>query len=234
MTPGARVQAAAEILDTILDGLAAEQALTGWARRSRYAGSKDRAAVRDHVFDALRCKRSYAALGGAETGRGLMLGAARASGTAPETLFTGQGHGAPALTVDEQAGGRAPTPGPEASDLPDWLWPLWQDSLGADGLSEAALLKDRAPVFLRVNLKKTDLAAAQIMLAQDGIETRAHPVSPTALEVTAGPRKVAQSNAYLDGCIELQDAASQAVIDAIPISNNLKVLDYCAGGERCG
>jgi 16S rRNA (cytosine967-C5)-methyltransferase len=29
----------------------AEQALTRWARGARYAGSKDRAAVRDHVYD---------------------------------------------------------------------------------------------------------------------------------------------------------------------------------------
>ncbi len=41
MMPAARVAAAAEILDTILDGSAAEQALTGWARHSRFAGSKD-------------------------------------------------------------------------------------------------------------------------------------------------------------------------------------------------
>ncbi len=47
MTPGARVAAAIEILDKISAGVAAEQALTAWARGSRYAGSKDRAAVRD-------------------------------------------------------------------------------------------------------------------------------------------------------------------------------------------
>ena len=50
MTPGARVSAAIEVLDAIAGGLAAEQALTRWARQSRFAGSKDRAAVRDHVF----------------------------------------------------------------------------------------------------------------------------------------------------------------------------------------
>ena len=54
MTPAARVQAAIECLDQIYQGRAAEQVLTSWARRSRFAGSKDRAAVRDHVFDALR------------------------------------------------------------------------------------------------------------------------------------------------------------------------------------
>ena len=73
MTPAARLSAAIEILDAILDDIAAEKALTNWARHSRFAGSKDRAAVRDHVYSSLRNKRSFACLGGAETGRGIVL-----------------------------------------------------------------------------------------------------------------------------------------------------------------
>src|SRR6056297_4007013 len=118
MTPGARVAAAIGILDVILEGEAAEKALTGWARGARYAGSKDRAAVRDHVFQALRCKRSYACLGGAETGRGLMLGALRAGGVAPETVFTGEGHAAAVLHADEAAAGAAPEAEGDRLDLP--------------------------------------------------------------------------------------------------------------------
>ena len=68
MTPAARVQAAIEILDQILGGAVAEQVLTNWGRQNRYAGSKDRQAIRDHVFDALRCKRSFGHLGGGLTG----------------------------------------------------------------------------------------------------------------------------------------------------------------------
>ena len=74
MTPGARVAAAIEVLDAMAGGLAAEQALTRWARASRFAGSKDRAAVRDHVFDLLRRRRSAAHRGGGESGRALMIG----------------------------------------------------------------------------------------------------------------------------------------------------------------
>ena len=83
MQPAARLSAAIEILDDILDGSAAEKALTNWARHSRFAGSKDRAAVRDYVFSALRNKRSYAELGGAQTGRGIVLGLLRSQGIAP-------------------------------------------------------------------------------------------------------------------------------------------------------
>ena len=74
MTPAARLSAAIDILDRILSGAAAEQALTNWGRASRFAGSGDRHAVRDIVYDALRCQRSFAALGGGLTGRGLVLG----------------------------------------------------------------------------------------------------------------------------------------------------------------
>ena len=75
MTPAARVQAAIEVIDDFLTGRSGEMALTAWARRSRYAGSSDRAAVRDHVYDALRHLRSYAARGGGMSGRPIMIAA---------------------------------------------------------------------------------------------------------------------------------------------------------------
>ena len=53
MTPAARVSAAIEILDAVLDGTRAETALTRWGRANRYAGSKDRASIRDHVFHGI-------------------------------------------------------------------------------------------------------------------------------------------------------------------------------------
>ena len=69
MTPGARVAAAISVLDDWLTGRPVEQALMQWARGARYAGSKDRAAVRDHVFDALRARGHCAQLGGGSDGR---------------------------------------------------------------------------------------------------------------------------------------------------------------------
>ena len=50
MTPGARVAAQIDILEAILSGVPAEKALTNWARGNRFAGSKDRAALRDLVL----------------------------------------------------------------------------------------------------------------------------------------------------------------------------------------
>ncbi|WP_281707727.1 RsmB/NOP family class I SAM-dependent RNA methyltransferase [Phaeobacter italicus] len=242
MTPAARRQAAIEILDQILAGEPAEKQLTAWARRSRFAGSKDRAAVRDHVFDALRCLRSFAALGGGggvdvidhtnTTGRQLMLGALRAEGVEPDTLFTGEGHGPSALNDDERAAlARVPElSDAERLDIPQWLWPLFSESLG-DGVEAAGrALQSRAPVHLRVNRRHPDQAEALARLASEGILAEPHAAADTALNVTEGARKLRNSLAYAHGLVELQDAASQAVIEALPLADGMRVLDYCAGG----
>ena len=47
MTPGARASAAIAVLDRVLEGHPVEQVLTNWSRSARYAGSSDRAVVRD-------------------------------------------------------------------------------------------------------------------------------------------------------------------------------------------
>lgn len=232
MTPAARVQAAVEILDTILAGAPAEQALTRWARASRFAGSSDRAAVRDHVFDALRCRRSFAALGGAETGRGLMMGALRGHGEGPEALFTGAPHAPAPLTEPEKAHlASTLSLDPEvALDVPAWLAPELKQSLGPDYHAVMEALRHRAPVFLRVNLARASRDAAQAALAREGIETMPHPLAKSALEVTVGLRKIQNSEAYRNGVVELQDAASQVVVEMLPLARDNRVLDYCAGG----
>jgi 16S rRNA (cytosine967-C5)-methyltransferase len=230
MTPAARLQAAIEVLDQILGNTPAEQALTRWARNSRYAGSKDRAAVRDIVFDALRCKRSFAHLGGAMSGRGLILGALRMQGQNPAEHFTGIGHSPPPLSDAEAHNTSAPMPDNVALDCPDWLAPHLRSSLGANFAPVLRALRQRAPVFLRINAARTTQDHAISLLASDEIEVRPHPLAPTALEVCTNPRAIQQSAAYLDGLVELQDAASQAVIAALPPLQNMKVLDYCAGG----
>ena len=230
MTPAARLLAAIEILDRVLDGEPAEKALTTWARRSRFAGSKDRAAVRDHVFTALRCRRSHAALGGSETGRGLILGALREGGDDPDSFFTGEGHAPAPLSDAERTAGRPPEAGAEAGDIPDWLWPAFTGSLGEEAAEAAAALRHRAPVHLRANRRKATIQAAQAALLREGIIAAPHPAAPLALEVTEGARKIRNSQAYQTGLVELQDAASQAVTEALPLRKGMKVLDFCAGG----
>ena len=228
MTPAARVAAAIEILDMIGDGLPAEQVLTRWGRNNRFAGSKDRAAIRDYVFDVMRIKRSAAWLGRAATGRGLMIGLLRAQGVDPSSLFTGEGH-APAPLMDyEEAAPTDEIPEQERWNLPDWLIERFTDQLGEKAAETASVLESRAPVTLRINTDKTDTFNAMLMLDEAGVSVVQNPLSPTALTVTSGARRIRNSTAYTDGFVELQDASSQAVVDALPQSN--KVLDYFAGG----
>ena len=229
MTPAARWAAAARIVDEIGQGEPAEKALTTWARKSRFAGSKDRAAIRDHVFDILRNWRSTAALGGAETGRGRVLGRLRQTGEDPSLVFSGTGYGLNILTDAEHAAGQTPV-GAAAADLPDWLFSLFVNELPGDALATAEALRHRAQVYLRVNTIKANRGTAQAALADDGIQTVPHPLSDTALEVTANARRVSQSTAFQSGLVELQDVASQAVVEALPLDPGMRVLDYCAGG----
>ena len=225
MTPSARLSAAIGILDRVLAGEPAEKALVNWGRASRFAGAGDRLAVRDLVFDALRRRRSAAARGGGLTGRGLVLGLAREAGQ--EALFTGVGH-APAVVGPADA--ERELAAEDRTDLPDWLLPDLRASLGAEFAPVAEALRSRAPVFLRVNLGKTDLAGAVAALAAEGILARPHPMAATALEVVENARKVQSSQAFQTGLVELQDAASQAVVAALPLVDGMTVLDHCAGG----
>ena len=59
MTPAARLQAAIEIVDEVVeaarsDGPPADAIVTRYFKQRRYAGSKDRRAVRELVFRAVR------------------------------------------------------------------------------------------------------------------------------------------------------------------------------------
>ncbi|WP_208351973.1 RsmB/NOP family class I SAM-dependent RNA methyltransferase [Pseudaestuariivita rosea] len=228
MTPAARVAAAIEILDDILNDAPAERVLTTWARQHRFAGSKDRQAIRDLVFDTLRQRNSLAHMGGGLTGRGLMIGLTMTHDTDIKEIFSGIGHAPAPLSDAEHVALRHDRPDATV-DMPDWLHPALQSSLGPDFTDICTLMQHRAPVFLRVNTARTTLTAAQDALRADGIETHPHALAPTALEVTHQTKRIQTSAAYLDGLVELQDVASQAVLTDLPVQTG-RVLDYCAGG----
>lgn len=231
MTPSAHINAAIELIDRILVGELADRALAGWGRQNRYAGAKDRAAIADLVFDVLRCKRSYASLGGGDNGRALLLGHLRDVGQEPEAFF-GAGRYAPtALTDEERSKGCSPRiDNGESADFPDWLWSDIQTSLGERAQEVASKMRKRAPIHLRVNLAKLSLTDAIDVLSSERIVVRPHPLSPSAVEVLEGAKKIRNARAYLEGKVELQDAASQAVADMVPLEAGEKFLDFCAGG----
>ena len=77
MTPSARVQSAIELLDQIIraaqaKGAPADRILGEWFRGNRFAGSKDRRAIRELVYRAIRACGSPP-----PSGRAAMLALAR-------------------------------------------------------------------------------------------------------------------------------------------------------------
>jgi 16S rRNA (cytosine967-C5)-methyltransferase len=233
MTPGARLSAAIELLDAVIAGEPAERELTRWARASRFAGSKDRAAVRDLVYDGLRRRRSLGWLGGGDSGRAIVLAHAAQEGAGLDGLFTGEGFDpAPVTPAERAALVRDLGDAPEAVrlDYPDFLHDELCASLGEDFVPVMAAMRDRAPVDLRVNTLKTNADAATVVLARDGVSVARHPLARNALRVLGNPRLVAASRAYTQGMVELQDASSQVVAETAGARPGMTVLDYCAGG----
>ncbi|MEL7213813.1 MAG: RsmB/NOP family class I SAM-dependent RNA methyltransferase [Pseudomonadota bacterium] len=237
MQPAARYAAAIDILDEILAGTPAEKALTGWARSHRFAGSKDRAALRDHVFDALRMQRSCATLGGAETGRGIIIGLCVRQGLDLESIFSGEGHAPAQLTdaeraylPDDPASALAAMPAPIRLDVEDWIYDSLAQQFGAKTKDYLATQTQRAPVFLRVNTLKATPEKAQAALAKDGITTAQVSHIKTALEVIENERRIRNSEAFQSGLVELQDLSSQLSVSQLDLPKGARILDYCAGG----
>lgn len=232
MTPSARYAAAIGVLESILKGDSAEKTLTNWARSNRYAGSKDRAAVRDIVFDCLRNFRRYPSISGINSARGMIAGRCAFLKIDVETVFTGEGYGPVQLNSEELnlLQKKRNLSAVEKSNVPDWLYSELLLEYGDETDNVCEELNHRAPIDLRVNLTKCSIEIAQELLEADAILAETVPGVSTALRVTQNPRRVSQSKAYLSGYVELQDAASQMIVNNIELKNGAYVLDYCAGG----
>ncbi len=215
MTPAARLQAAIEILDNVFDamrhnGPAADVLVARYFRARRYAGSKDRAAVRDHVYAALR----HAPMLESATGRSAMLG--QNSADIYDFFGSEQPH--------------APTPA-HAQELHDALaWAAGSDAFLTSLAPDAALLaalKTRAPLDLRVNTLRATRDAVLAELQDFG--AAATPLSPFGVRL-ATPMNIEQHDAYLQGRVDIQDDGSQMVALACHAKPGDTVIDLCAGG----
>lgn len=211
MTPAARVQAAIELLDAVIaaaqaDGAPADRLVSDYFRQRRYAGSKDRRAVRELVYAAIRACGPVP-----ESGRAAMLRLA-AGDPAIAALFDGSTH-APAPVAEGEAaavGGAAP----------EWLVAALAQS--GEAREDIAALSDRAPLDVRVNTLKADRATLDLP------ETGERLAAPQALRFAAGT-PVEQWQAYQAGQIEVQDHGSQLACMAVAAAPGETVIDLCAG-----
>ncbi len=212
MTPAARVEAAIELLDSIIvsargKGAPADRIIADYFRARRYAGSKDRRAVRDLVYRAIRLCGPVPA-----HGRAAMLAVA-GQDEAVAALFDGSPHG-PAPRAEGEEGANTGL-------APKWL----AAALRASDLGgrEIAALLGRAPLDVRVNALKAD--RADLALPETG-EALA---SAQGLRFASGTA-VEQWDAYGEGLIEVQDLGSQLIVEALPIAAGDTIIDLCAGG----
>jgi 16S rRNA (cytosine967-C5)-methyltransferase len=241
MRPGAQIKAAIEVLDEVLDRhRPAASALADWGKSHRFAGSGDRAAIGNLVYDALRRRRSLSAQMGADTPRAIALAAApHALGLPPAAVIAsadGSPHAMEPPNETERSGLARDVPeGVSASvrgDFPDWLEPSFRRVFGAAAAEEGVALARRAPVDLRVNTLKAD--RDKVMKALARFSPVATPYSPIGIRLPAPDGPGRQPNVEAEaghgkGWYEVQDEGSQIAALMAGAAPRLQVLDICAG-----
>jgi 16S rRNA (cytosine967-C5)-methyltransferase len=211
MTPAARLQAAAEILDLAIaatrdDGPPADAIVTRYFKQRRYAGSKDRRAVRELVFRAVRRSAERP-----PSGRAAILGLAADE---PELMeLFGQPRGPAALVEGEEPA--------SPSLVPRWLVPELSPLVGE---AEWPALLERAPLDLRVNAAR----AARDDLLKDFAGSEPTRLSPWGIRLPVDSR-VDDHPAFASGLVEVQDEGSQLIALACDLGNRERAIDLCAG-----
>lgn len=236
-----RLAAAIEVLETLEDQRRpVAHVLKDWGHAHRFAGSGDRNAIGNLVHDALRHRRSLAAMMGDESPRAAILGAAvflpgYLEGPLPE--FEGDKFAPTPLSEAERAALADPqapdSDSATAANAPDWLWPAMQRVFGEDASIEVGAMAARAPVDLRLNParskpERVDKALARFNTQRDDAFPQLRRI-PAVDGFKRAPH-VTSEEAFQKGWIEVQDAGSQLVAElAVAGIKPRSVIDYCAG-----
>lgn len=241
MTPAGRASAAIEVLADVAERKRpASEALKDWGSRHRFAGSGDRAAIGNLVFDCLRKRASAAAAMGEDAPRALVLRTLVTEwGMTPDevaALCDGSRFAPAPLSEGEIEGLRralpADAPASVRGDYPAWLEPMFVEAFGDRAAAEGASLSMRAPVDLRVNTLKADRDKVLKSLAR-------YEAAPTALSpvgVRIAPRQGPARSPHVEaeaghgkGWFEVQDEGSQLAALLIGAGPRQQVIDLCAG-----
>jgi 16S rRNA (cytosine967-C5)-methyltransferase len=243
MTPGARLKGSVEVLDEVMQRhRPVANALSEWGKAHRFAGSGDRAAIGNVVYDVLRRKHSLSAQMGSDSARALVLAAAgRAfalSASAITAAADGSVHALAPLSDDEIAGlGRtldATLPAHVRGDVPEWLMPNLIRTFGTDArvVAEGQAFARRAPVDLRVNsMKATRDKVLKALSEHHPVETAIAPLG-VRLAAPEGPGRtpnVEADAAHGKGWFEVQDEGSQIAAALTGAGPRQQVMDLCAG-----
>ena len=210
MTPAARVQAAIELLDEIVAaareaGPAADTIIQRWFKQRRYAGSKDRRAIRNLVYRAIRRFGDPP-----ENGRAALLGIA-ADDPELAQCFDGSAYGPSSILAGEMVA--------TGGLLPEWITAHLDPLVGPP-----ESLLERAPLDLRVNRLKASREEMRTRIP----EAEPTPHAPLGLRLPEG-FPIERHDAWQSGQVEIQDEGSQLVALACAAEPHSFVIDLCAG-----
>jgi 16S rRNA (cytosine967-C5)-methyltransferase len=241
MTPGARALGAIEVLaDIEARKRPAAEALKDWGLAHRFAGSGDRAAIGNLVFDALRARASNAYAMDEDGARALVLRTLvegwKQTPEAVAAIADGSRHALEPLTSAELAGLKRdiPSDAPAAvrGDFPEWLAPELERAFGARAAEEGAALALRAPIDLRANTLKASREKVLKALRRFGLSPTPH--SPLGLRIAHGPGPAKSPHIEAEpghgkGWYEVQDEGSQLATLLSGAGPKEQVIDLCAG-----
>lgn len=245
MRPGARQQAAIEILSTLENQRRpAADAVKAWMLSHRFAGAKDRAEIGDLVFGALRWKQSSAWRMGADVPRAWVWGALRwgfgISAEAIEQSTYNDPHAPSPPTEAERAAlagdNLADAPAWVRGDYPEWLEPSFERAFGDARAEEGAALARPAPLDLRVNTLKASREKLIAALGQSPKLSQAPEATPHAPDGVRIPWTQGRAfpwgteQSFLKGWFEVQDEGSQLAARMSGAAPGMQVADVCAGG----
>ncbi len=212
MTPSARLQSAIELLDAIIvatrdKGASADRIASAFFAARRYAGSKDRRAIRELAWSAIRRF-------GERPEHARAAFAAMADDDAElAALFDGNGYGAATIKADEM---RA-----KGGVLPGWLLSHFSPLVDA---SEQKALLERAPLDVRVNALQADRGAVSAALP----EAEILPHTAHGLRLPTG-FALDGHELLVSGKVDIQDLGSQLIAQACLAKPGMDVIDLCAG-----
>jgi 16S rRNA (cytosine967-C5)-methyltransferase len=248
MRPGARAQAAIEILtDVETRHRPAADAVRDWMLSHRFAGARDRAEIGDLVFGALRWKSSSAWRFGSDNARAAVWGAQRwGFGVAAEAIVAAcaDAHAPEAPSAAERAALLGETPASQledapahvCGDYPEWLEPSFVRAFADDRVAEGRALAAPAPLDLRANTLKTSREKLLAALA-DSPRLREPPTptpyAPDGVRIPWAHGRAfpwAQEQSFVKGWFEVQDEGSQIAALLAGAMPGMQVADVCAGG----